>query len=280
MKFSVLMSLYAKEQPNFLAECLLSLTKQILQADEIILVYDGQIGRDLQEVVDGFLPKLPLKIIQLPANVGLGKALNAGLEHCQFEWVFRMDTDDICVSERFAKQVDFIKTQPNIDVVGGQIIEFEQDFLQADCLQTDCLQTKNARVVPTSHDAIVTYAKSRNPINHMTVAFKKSAVQAVGGYQHAPLYEDYDLWVRLLSKNYRFANLPDVLVYARAGQAMYERRGGLAYAKNEMQMQVKFWQLGFVSVWQMIKNLAIRLPVRLLPNRLRSMIYQKLLRGC
>ncbi|WP_019518498.1 glycosyltransferase family 2 protein [Faucicola boevrei] len=268
MKFSVLMSLYPKEQPKFLQECLLSLSNQTLQADEIVLVYDGEIDIELQKIVDKFLIKLPLKIIQLPNNVGLGKALNAGLEYCQFEWVFRMDTDDICVPERFASQINFIKKHPNVDVVGGQIIEFEQDFSQG----------KKSRTVPTSHEQIVKYAKTRNPINHMTVAFKKSAVQAVGSYQHAPLYEDYDLWVRLLSKNYQFTNLPQALVYARAGQAMYERRGGVRYVKNEVQMQVRFWRWGFLSAWQLAKNLVIRIPVRLLPNGLRSLIYQKLLR--
>lgn len=92
--------------------------------------------------------------------------------------------------------------------------------------------------------------KSRNPINHMTVAFKQSAVQAVGSYRHAPLYEDYDLWVRLLVASYQFANLPDVLVYARAGEAMYERRGGLSYAKHEIAMQQNFYGQGFLTIAQ------------------------------
>ena len=112
----------------------------------------------------------------------------------------------------------------------------------------------------------------------LTVAFKKSAVQAVGSYRHAPLFEDYDLWVRLLLAGYQFANLPEVLVYARAGDAMYERRGGLAYARYEWAIQQSFYQQGFLPIAQLLKNLAIRLPVRLLPNSLRSLVYQKLLR--
>ncbi|WP_410471775.1 glycosyltransferase [Faucicola mancuniensis] len=268
MKFSVLMSLYDKEKCEYLIECFNSLLNQNLQSDEIVLVFDGQINQNLQMIVDKWQAKLPLKIIKLPQNVGLGKALNAGLKHCQHEWVFRMDTDDICVPERFAKQVDFIKNNPKISVVGGQIAEFN-----------DNSQNSHAsRTVPTTNEQIVNYAKSRNPINHMTVAFKKSAVQAVGSYRHASLYEDYDLWVRLLLNGEKFANLPDVLVYARAGQAMYERRGGLAYANNEIAMQRSFYQMGFLTVAHMVKNLVIRLPVRLLPNFVRSFIYQKLLR--
>lgn len=268
IRFSVLMSLYDKEKPEFLAECFTSLANQTLKADEIVLVFDGSINDNLQKAVQNFQNKLPLKIITLEKNVGLGQALNAGLNACQHDWVIRMDTDDICVANRFEQQIHFIQTHPDIDVLGGQIIEFEHDISQG----------KKSRTVPTIHEQIVQYAKSRNPINHMTVAFKKSAVLAVGSYRHAPLFEDYDLWVRLLLVGYRFANLPDVLVYARAGQAMYERRGGWDYAQYEWAIQQKFYQQGFLNVAQLLKNLAIRLPMRLLPNGLRSWVYQTLLR--
>ena len=268
MKFSVLMSLYDKEKPEFLAECFTSLANQTVQADEIVLVLDGRINADLEKVVTAFQDNLPLKIIFLPDNVGLGQALNVGLTHCSHDWVIRMDTDDICVPTRFEQQRHFIQNHPEIDVLGGQIIEFEKQLSQG----------KKSRTVPTSHEAIFASAKSRNPINHMTVAFKKSAVQAVGSYRHAPLFEDYDLWVRLLLAGYQFANLPEVLVYARAGDAMYERRGGLAYARYEWAIQQSFYQQGFLHMAQLLKNLAIRLPVRLLPNSLRSLVYQKLLR--
>lgn len=268
MQFSVLMSLYDKEKPEYLQQCFESLIKQTLPADEIVLVLDGQINASLQAVVQDWQDKLPLKVVLLPDNVGLGKALNAGLTHCEHNWIFRIDTDDICVPTRFAQQMAFIQQRPNVDVVGGQIIEFEGEIANG----------KKNRTVPTSHDDIIKYAKSRNPINHMTVAYRKSAVEAVGSYRHAPLFEDYDLWVRLLLNGEKFANLPDTLVYARAGKAMYERRGGVDYAKYEIGMQQAFYQMGFLSFAQMLKNLAIRVPVRLLPNWLRSWVYQKLLR--
>ena len=268
MKFSVLMSLYDKEQPEFLADCLASLVAQTLPADKIVLVLDGPINVNLQRVLDEWQPKLPLHIVALEQNVGLGQALNAGLAACQHDWVLRMDTDDVCVPTRFEQQITYLQAHPEVSVLGGQIIEFEYDINAG----------KKSRSVPTTHDEIVQYAKSRNPINHMTVAFKKSAVLAVGSYRHAPLYEDYDLWVRLLVAGYQFANLPDVIVYARAGEAMYQRRGGMHYAKYEIGMQQNFYGQGFLTITQVIKNLAIRLPVRLLPNGVRSWIYQTLLR--
>jgi len=271
INFSVLMSLYIKENPLFLEQCFISIWgNQNIKPNEIVLVLDGPIGSDLQKCLEHWKKMIgdTLVIVPLLKNIGLGKALNEGLKYCTNEWVFRMDTDDICVPNRFEQQINFIQNHPDIDVWGGQIIEFEKQLSQG----------KKSRTVPTSHEAIFASAKSRNPINHMTVAFKKSAVQAVGSYRHAPLFEDYDLWVRLLVADYQFANLSEVLVYARAGDAMYERRGGLAYARYEWAIQQSFYQQGFLPIAQLLKNLAIRLPVRLLPNSLRSLVYQKVLR--
>lgn len=271
MNFSVLMSIYHKENPAFLNQCFISIwIEQTAKPSQIVLVKDGILTPELEQVILVWQEKLSdvLKIVPLDKNVGLGKALNIGLEHCIYDWVFRMDTDDICAPERFKKQVEFIVSNPNIDIVGGQIIEFEKQINDSQTIKS----------VPFNHQDIIKYAKVRNPINHMTVAFRKSAVQQVGGYRHAPLYEDYDLWVRLLLRKYQFANLPDVLVYARTGNAMYERRGGLNYIKSEIQMQKRFYTSGFLTAFQMCKNLAIRLPVRLLPNGIRAWIYQVLLR--
>jgi len=114
MNFSVLLSLYVKEKPQFLRECLESLKNQTLPATEIVMVYDGAITTELEEVVTQFITILPIKIIRLPQNVGLGKALNEGLKHCSYNWVFRMDSDDICLPNRFEKQVIFITQHPLI----------------------------------------------------------------------------------------------------------------------------------------------------------------------
>ena len=268
VKFSVLMSLYDKEQPEFLAKSLMSLTQQTLPADEVVLVWDGKINTGLQKVVEEFKPKLPLKIIALENNVGLGEALAIGLTHCQYDWIARFDSDDICEPNRFTKQIEFIINHPNIYVLGGKIIEFQQTIGKA----------THVRQVPIDHADILQYAKSRNPINHMTVMYQKSAVLGVGNYRHAPLYEDYDLWVRLLQAGYQFANLPEVLVYARAGDAMYARRGGFDYAKYEWHMQRRFYQQGFLTFTQFLKNLVVRLPIRLVPNVIRAWLYKTLLR--
>lgn len=109
MKFSVLMSLYIKEQPQYLRECFDSLKAQTYPADEIVVCFDGAVTQELEAIVEEYSTILPIKAVKFSQNRGLGKTLNDGLTHCSNEWVFRMDTDDICLPERFEKQVAFIE---------------------------------------------------------------------------------------------------------------------------------------------------------------------------
>ena len=121
MKFSVLMSLYIKEDPQFLRECFDSLVAQTYPADEIVVLFDGAVTPELEAVVENYQDKLPINAVKFAQNRGLGKTLNDGLNYCRNEWVFRMDTDDICVPERFEKQVAFIEANPDVIIFGGQL---------------------------------------------------------------------------------------------------------------------------------------------------------------
>lgn len=226
MNFSVLISLYYKENPIFLKECLESLKNQTLQTNEIIMVFDGKITDDLEEIVDIYKNLLPIKIIRLPENVGLGKALNEGLKHCSNEWVFRMDTDDICLPERFEKQVKFIEENPNVVLFGSHIAEFDKGPKQI----------LGYRKVPIGFKSIQKYSLKRSPFNHMTVAFKKSVIEEVGGYLHHLFLEDYNLWLRVIAKGYELGNVDEVLLLARAGEGMIKRRRGIDYIKGEWKL--------------------------------------------
>ena len=262
MKFSVLMSLYIKEKPQYLVECLESLMAQTLPANEIVIVLDGAITPELEQVLQNFQQKLPLVIVPLVQNQGLGKALNQGLLHCQYDWVFRMDTDDICVPERFAKQVAFIEQNPDTIIVGGQIAEFGQHI-------QDIVSYRN---VPTTAEDIVKFTKVRCPFNHMTVAYQKNAVLECGSYQD--LQEDYYLWIKLVALGKKVANLNDVLVYARVGNGMVGRRRGVAQAKAEWRLFKLKHQLGLQNVISGFITFVSRALPRLLPVSLLSRIYK------
>lgn len=266
--FSVLMSLYVKENPEALDVALQSLADQTRPADEIVIVLDGPVLPAHQAVLDSHSASLPLKIVPLPQNVGLARALAAGLAKCSHEWVARFDTDDWSRPDRFATQFAFLAENPSVVLLGSWIGEFDQNPQIV----------SRVRELPLSHEAIVKYGQRRNPFNHMTVVFRRSVVQEVGGYQHLSLMEDYWLWVRILQAGYRAANLPGLLVHARAGLPMIARRGGVDYFKSEVAAQMRFWRIGFVPAATALTNCMLRSIPRLLPIGLRSFLYNRVLR--
>ena len=269
--FSVLMSLYIKENPVSLEQCLSSIwDEQNTKPNEIILVQDGPITEELSRVVSQWSNKLNsiIKIIILKKNLGLGKALNEGLKHCTNEWVFRMDTDDICKPDRFSKQIEYIIRNPDIVLFSGQILEFNEN-------PSDSSVVKE---VPTDHDDIVRYAQKRSPFNHMTVAYKKSVIESLGGYKHHLFMEDYNLWLRVISAKYRVGNHPDILLYARVGNGMHARRKGLQYIKSEKQLlklkkDLKFQNPLYANIFFIIRS-----AFRLLPSSFLGKIYNIFLR--
>lgn len=264
MKFSVLISLYFKENPKYLEECLKSIYNQTLKADEIIMVFDGNISDKLKSIVISWANRLPLKIVKLPTNVGLGKALNEGLKYCSNEWIFRMDTDDICLPNRFMTQIEYIKLNPNVVLLGSQIREFDSN------LDNEI----GIKRVPLDKNEIRKFSIKRNPFNHMTVAYKKSIIEGLGGYRHHLYMEDYNLWLRIIGKGYNIANLPDILVNVRSGNDMYTRRKGWEYIKSEyilfkLKTSLKL-QPNYIAFYYFI----LRTLPRLLPSHLLGKIYK------
>ena len=271
MKFSVLSSLYYKEQPIYFDSCLESIwDQQTLKPAEIVLVLDGPIGEGLTKSVEHWQQKLGniLKIVTLAENVGLGKALNEGLKHCTNEWVFRMDTDDICTPDRFSKQVAFIKENPDGVLFGGQILEFDNTPHDSAVIKT----------VPVTHEDIKKFAKKRCPFNHMTVAYKRSVIQELGGYQHHLFMEDYNLWLRVIGAGYKVANLPDVILFARVGNGMHARRKGLEYIKSEKKLLDLKKELKLQDPIHANIVFLLRSVFRLLPSTMLGKIYNNFLR--
>ena len=267
--FSVLLSLYAKESPTFLASSLDSIFHQTLLPTEIILVKDGPLTAELDAIVSDYAVRYPvLKVVALPQNQGLGRALNEGLKHCSYDIVARMDTDDISKPDRFEKQIAVFRKHPELDLVGAWIDEFEEDIHHV----------ISTRKLPERHEDVMSYATRRNPVNHPVVMFRKSAVLAAGGYQHFPLFEDYFLWVRMLKNGAKFYNIQESLLYFRTSPNMFKRRGGWKYAMDEVRFQNVMRKMKMITWGCFLMNVAIRFPVRIMPNKLREVIYKKSLR--
>jgi glycosyltransferase involved in cell wall biosynthesis len=267
MKFSALISVYNKENGNYLKEALNSIwDDQILKPDEIILVKDGPLTDELEEVLKWFESNCNcLQIIELKENNGLANALNVGLEHCNFSLVARMDSDDISFPNRFKKQISYFKNQPNTDILGGQALEFVE--------KKDSLF--GARNVPLTMIDIKKFSEYRCPFNHPTVMFRKEIIQKLGGYQDFPIMEDYHLWVRAISNGAICANLSDNLLFFRISRKLITRRTGFLYFRQELKFALFRLKIGNVSTLKIILVALFRSSVRLLPRSLFAFLFKK-----
>lgn len=263
MKFSALLSLYHSEKPESLNQCLSSLYNQTVKADEVILVIDGPISETLFNIALKWKQDLNIKIYPLEKNMGLGKALNYGLNHCNYELVARMDTDDICLPNRFSQQLEFFDNNPSFDICGSHIEEFEEENLT----------TISVRKVGLTNTEILKQLPYRNPFNHMTVMYKKSSIIKVGGYQHLPWMEDWYLWLRLLNNGFKGANLDCVLVKARTGQNMLLRRRGKKYVKSEWDMTKHKINYGLIPTYLAIFIFFKRALPRIFPKYILRIVY-------
>ena len=268
-KFSVLISVYIKETPLFLKEALKSIwDDQTLKPNEIVIVKDGKLNEELEQVLDEFSNKAPTTFVSLDKNLGLGLALREGIKHCSFDYVARMDSDDIAYPYRFEKQINYLEKKPEISILGSYIDEFI-NYID---------NVKSVRKVPEKHQDIIKMLKGRCPLSHPSVIFKKEAVINSGNYQPFLLKEDIYLWLRMYSNNYIFANIPESLLYFRITKDTYKRRGGYKYAKSEFRILFYRYSIGLINFFELIKFILLTIPVRLVPSFMRNFIYTKLLR--
>lgn len=268
--YSVLMSVYAKEKPEYLGQAIQSMMTQTIPPNDFVLVCDGPLTSELDQVITSYIQQYPeqFRTLRLEQNQGLGNALSQGIYLCKNELIARMDSDDISLPNRCECQLKKFSEDSELALCSGYIAEFDANIHD--------IQT--IRKVPITHEEIIRYGKKRNPMNHMAVMFKKQVVISSGNYIEMSLAEDYYLWVRMLQKGARAANIDQVLVYARVGNGMYARRGGLSYAKKIYALQKSFLELNFINHKQFLENCIVRILCSLIPESLRKFLYQCILR--
>lgn len=269
-EFSVLMSIYIKEKAEYFEQCMKSMFIQTVLPREIVIVKDGAITKELEDVLQRYQQKYPdvIKTVQLPRNMGLGLALAEGIRHCTYELIARMDTDDIARKDRFEKQLLEFEKDEKLDICGSHIREFSGDVGNI----------LSERKVPLTHEGIARYQRQRSAFNHVAVMYKKSAVLKAGNYQHAPLIEDDLMWIHMLQAGAKCRNIDDYLVYVRTGYAMIERRGGWDYFKKYRNGRRRILSTGYISYWDYSKTVAVQFAVALMPKRMRRFVFTKLLR--
>lgn len=265
--FSVAMSVYKSDNPDFFDRALSSITdEQTIIPNEIVLVVDGPVSNEINNVINKYEKKYEIfNVIRLEQNGGLGNALKIAVKNATHELIARMDSDDVSVSTRFEEQLKYFEINPGIDIVGGDITEFigEENNIVG------------KRSVPVSNDSIREYMKTRCAMNHVSVMYKKKSVESAGGYQDWFWNEDYYLWIRMWLNGAVFANTGSVLVNVRVGEEMYQRRGGSKYFESEKGLQDYMLKNKMINHSIYIKNVAKRLIIqKLMPNKLRGWVFR------
>lgn len=263
---SVLMSLYKRESPENLTASLESVLAQTLLPAEIVIVLDGPITPALQTVLDHFKQQTTLiRLCAQPVNRGLGISLAVGVKACRGRLIARMDTDDIMRKDRLELQYARFKRDRALGICGSNIVEFDGDIQHV----------VGYRRVPEDAEAIRQFSRRRNPFNHMTVMFKKSAVLAAGNYLPKSGFEDYYLWARMLANGVKGFNIQQNLVFARTGAEMYARRGGWHYLIEGLQGRYAVYRAGLGHMTDFLFVSVVHIVVSLLPNRLRGWFYAR-----
>ena len=268
--YSVLMSVYYRETPEFLNQAMESIQTQTLSTNNFVLLCDGPLNSALDKVIAAKQREMgmALDVIHLTKNGGLGNALNEGIKHCKNELIARMDSDDIAYSDRCEKQIKVFNSHPEVSICSGIVEEFTA--------RPDIVDAR--RAPPETNEEIVAFAKKRNPFNHPCVMYKKSAVEAVGSYQDFYLLEDYYLWIRMLMAGYQGYNIQEPLLHMRAGDDMYKRRSGWKYAKTQIRLFKYMKDQDFIENGQYIQSCVMRSGSALAPNWLRKFMFEKMLR--
>lgn len=267
--FSVLISVYKKENPLYFDEALKSIESQSILPKEIILIKDGPVTEEINEIIEKHKKSYPNMyiIISSKVNKGLAESLRKGTNYVTTEYIARMDSDDICASSRFKTQLKQFLKDSNLALVGGQVKEFAGNINNI----------VGIRRVPESNELICDFLKYRNPFNHPTIMIKTKVLVKVGGYLSFGNLEDYYLWARVLSSGYKAKNVDKVLTYMRVDEGLYNRRGKFSNIAYFYRLRRYLRERSFINRFEeILGDLIVTINI-VIPSKLRKYIYQRAL---
>ncbi|MHB8126278.1 MAG: glycosyltransferase [Desulfitobacteriaceae bacterium] len=264
------MSLYIKEKPEYLRLSIDSMLQQTVMPDEIVIVKDGPLTAEQEEVLEAYQSKQPdlFHIVSSEKNIGLGLALNLGLKNCRNELVARMDTDDISLPERCEKQLQAFDADKDLAIVGTMVDEFYDNPKKI----------ISSRIVPTINNDIYDFAKRRSAFNHPTVMYKKSKVLECGGYGDLRRNQDVDLFGRMLFAGCKAANLNKSLLLFRSNEALSKRRRSWENTKSYVATIRKLWKLGYSGFGDYMMVAVAQTVMFICPMEVQNWLYKKFLR--
>lgn len=269
--YSVLMSVYHKDEPDFLRKSIESMLNQTVPCNQFVLVEDGPLDDSLKGVISEFTDIFPdlFTVVPIEVNGGLGKALDRGLLECRNDLVARMDADDISLPNRCEKLLKLFADNPSLSLAGTNIDEFYDDPSVIE----------SSRVVPSDYESICKFMKRRSPFNHPTVMFKKSEVIRCGGYGPMKRKQDLDLFARMINMGCYALNINESLLLFRSSKDNYKRRKSWEYCKSYIDVTKMNYKRGYCSFFDLMYVVTGQMVLYLAPTWLMKKISDKFLRG-
>lgn len=267
---SVIFTVYSGSNLRLLQRALVSIINQSYQDFDIIVIFDGiEDDSKFERVVRNTIETstLDYKIIKLEFNKGPGYARDIGIKQSNRKYIAIMDSDDVSLPNRLKIQFEHLSSNPGISCCGGGIIE-----------KDSTLGTSRERKVPLEHEEIVSFSKTKSPLNNVTAMFLKSDYIVVGGYPHLRSSEDYSLWTRFIGHNKLLSNIPIPLVEVDFDISAVARRTGMLHFKNDSYSQRELLKYKIITKSQFIRNLLIYGVFRFSPSRLKTFAYKHILR--
>lgn len=268
--YSVLMSVYTGEKPEYLRESIESMYAQTVPPDDFVLVCDGRLNERLDKVVSSYEEKYPDSFhpVRLEQKRGVGECANIGIDACRNEYIVKMDSDDVALPQRCEKQLSLMRDKPQLELCGAYIEEFD----------TDTGEKITVKKTPVESEEIRRYARRRNPFNNPTLVFKKSFAKKIGGYDTVNRCEDYDFVVRMLQNGAVGENIPEILVNYRVSKHNYERRRNWTNTRSFISVRWRIFRSGYSNFADFILPCGMQLIIFILPKSLTGRIYKKFLR--
>ena len=266
--YSVLMTIYKKDNCADARAGIDSMLAQTVLTDDFVMVCDGPLTEELDGMLREYEKAYPeiFRVCRLEKNVGLGAALRHGVTLCKNELVARMDNDDLSRPERCEMELKYLEDHPEVAMVGAHVSEFDEDPAKP-------LRIKE---VPVGKEAIERFSRRRNPFNHSTVLFRKSAVLAAGNYSEMRTNQDVDLWVRMLRKGHRCENLDEVLVDFRFDANTLQRRKDWKNSKLLIEVWKSFRKEGYCSYGDYLFVKWMQIAIFVMPKGLLNWVYDHL----
>lgn len=265
MEISVLMSICYKETKQYLMQSLESIINQTVKPKEIVIIKDGNILEEVETTLNRYQNKFSelIKIYELTNSEGLGRALKYGVEQCKCKYIARMDSDDIAPLYRIEEQIKILKKNPEIDLLGGYIEEYDENMEEKISI----------RKVPLTNEEIRKAVKVQSPFNHGTIIAKKETILNVGNYNNIG-FEDYDLWARMIVNNCNMKNMDMILSMNRTGKPMYRRRSGIKYIKKIIQIENQLFKYKLINIFEYLYNVSVRTLVAISPTNFKKYLYR------